>query len=90
MADVLSCACADAGTSLLSALLNLHKNVLVLQKERSSRMIKEVEDSLNKLSKVPSHKPSPSSMINGCCHMQLRKSPLRYIGAVIAYAVNVQ
>uniref|UniRef100_H3BXP5 Uncharacterized protein n=1 Tax=Tetraodon nigroviridis TaxID=99883 RepID=H3BXP5_TETNG len=51
MADVLSCACADTSTSQLSALFNLHKNVSVLQKERSSKMIKEVEDFLSRLSK---------------------------------------
>lgn len=59
MADVLSCACADTSTSQLAALLNLHQNVLVLQKETPSRMLKEVEDSLNKFSKVPGHKSSP-------------------------------
>lgn len=57
--DLLSRACADSSTSQLSALLNLHSNVLVLQKERASRMLKEVEDSLNKLSKVAGLKPSP-------------------------------
>ncbi|XP_056903879.1 cilia- and flagella-associated protein 46 isoform X4 [Takifugu flavidus] len=51
VADVLCRACADSSTSQLSALLNLHSNVLVSQKERASRMLKEVEDSLNKLSK---------------------------------------
>lgn len=59
VADVLSRACADSSTSQLSALLNLHSNVLVSQKERASRMLKEVEDSLNNLSKVAGHKPSP-------------------------------
>lgn len=59
VAGVLSRACADSSTSRLSALLNLRSNMLVLQKERASRMLREVEDSLSKLSKVAGHKPSP-------------------------------
>lgn len=77
MADVLSCACADTSTSQLSALLNLHKNVMVLQKERSSRMLEEVEDSLSKLSKVPSHKPSPSLNDWWMLSYAVQKIPLR-------------
>lgn len=90
MADVLSCACGDTSTSQLSAVFTLHKNVLVLQKEKSSRMLKEVEDSLNKLSKVACHKPSPSPDDEWMLSYAAQKSPLGYIGAVIAYAVNVQ
>ncbi|XP_070772644.1 cilia- and flagella-associated protein 46 [Enoplosus armatus] len=52
MADVLSCACAGASVSQLSALLSLHRKLLLSQEERPSSMLKGVEESLNSLSKA--------------------------------------
>lgn len=74
MAEVLSSACAGTSVSQLSALLSLRRNLLVSQEERPSSMLKGVEDSLNRLSKVPGHK-APTLMIYGCCHTQLSKFP---------------
>lgn len=74
MAEVLSSACADTGVSQLSALLSLHRKLLVSQEERPSSMLKGVEDSLNSLSKVLGHQTSPL-MIYRCCHTQLGKLP---------------
>lgn len=56
MADeVLSSACADTSESQLSALLGIRSNLLLSQEERASSRMKEVQDSLNGLSKVPGH-----------------------------------
>ncbi|XP_051816052.1 cilia- and flagella-associated protein 46 isoform X2 [Acanthochromis polyacanthus] len=55
MTEVLSSACADTGACQLSALLSLHRNLLLSQEERPSSLLKGVEDSLNSLSKVFSH-----------------------------------
>lgn len=88
MAEVLSSACADTSVSQLSALLGLHRKLLLSQEERPSSMLKGVEDSLNRLSKVPGHNPPPppththTLMIYGCCHTQL--------GKFLAFTLNVQ
>ncbi|KAM9345441.1 cilia- and flagella-associated protein 46 [Symphorus nematophorus] len=55
MAEVLSSACADTSASQLSALLSLHRKLLVSQEERPSSMLRGVEDSLSSLSKAFSH-----------------------------------
>ncbi|XP_030298554.1 cilia- and flagella-associated protein 46 isoform X3 [Sparus aurata] len=64
MAEVLSSACADTGVSQLSALLSLHRKLLVSQEERPSSMLKGVEDSLNSLSKPFSHLTISPSHLN--------------------------
>ncbi|XP_031140179.1 cilia- and flagella-associated protein 46 isoform X1 [Sander lucioperca] len=55
MAEVLRSACADTSVSQLSALLSLHRKLLLSKEERPSSMLKGVEDSLNSLSKAFSH-----------------------------------
>ncbi|XP_041803927.1 cilia- and flagella-associated protein 46 [Chelmon rostratus] len=55
MAEVLSSACTSTSVSQLSALLNLHRKLLVSQVERPSSMLKGVDDSLSSLSKAFSH-----------------------------------
>ncbi|KAI3362965.1 hypothetical protein L3Q82_011639 [Scortum barcoo] len=55
MAEVLSSACAGTGVSQLSALLSLHRKLLLSHEERPSSMLKGVEDSLNSISKAFSH-----------------------------------
>ncbi|XP_069001354.1 cilia- and flagella-associated protein 46 [Embiotoca jacksoni] len=55
MAEVLSSACADTGESQLSALLSIRRNLLLSQEERTSSLLKEVEYSLNSLSKTFSY-----------------------------------
>ncbi|XP_032397492.1 cilia- and flagella-associated protein 46 isoform X2 [Etheostoma spectabile] len=55
MAEVLRSACAGTRVSQLSALLCLHRKLLLSQEERPSSMLKGVEDSLNSLSKAFSH-----------------------------------
>ncbi|KAL6101538.1 cfap46 [Pungitius sinensis] len=52
MNKVLSSACAGTGASQLSALLSLHRKLLVTQEEMSSSMLKGAEDSLSNLSKA--------------------------------------
>ncbi|XP_073337460.1 cilia- and flagella-associated protein 46 isoform X1 [Pagrus major] len=64
MAEVLSSACADTGVSQLSALLSLHRKLLISQEERPSSMLKGVEDSLNSLSKPFSHLTISPSHLN--------------------------
>ncbi|KAM8739310.1 cilia- and flagella-associated protein 46 isoform 1-T1 [Acanthopagrus schlegelii] len=64
MAEVLSSACADTSVSQLSALLSLHRKLLVSQEERPSSMLKGVEDSLNSLSKSFSHLTISPSHLN--------------------------
>lgn len=54
--EVLSSACADTSESQLSALLSVRSNILLSQEERPRCRLKEVQDSLNSLSKVPGHK----------------------------------
>ncbi|KAF3842493.1 hypothetical protein F7725_024444 [Dissostichus mawsoni] len=54
VAEVLGCACSGSGVSQFSALLNLHRMLLLSQEERPS-MLKGVQDSLNSLSKAFSH-----------------------------------
>ena len=75
MAEVLRSACAGTSVSQLSALLSLHRKLLLSQEERPSSMLKGVEDSLNSLSKVPVTNPSCALMIYGCCHTQPGKFP---------------
>ncbi|XP_071248935.1 cilia- and flagella-associated protein 46 isoform X6 [Salvelinus alpinus] len=55
MADILRSACTDTRVSQLSALLNLHSNLLPSQEETPTSLLKGVEDSLNGLSKTYSH-----------------------------------
>ncbi|KAJ4948115.1 hypothetical protein JOQ06_019655, partial [Pogonophryne albipinna] len=55
VAEVLGCACSGSGVSQFSALLNLHRMLLLSQEERPSSMLKGVQDSLNSLSKAFSH-----------------------------------
>ncbi|XP_029553951.1 cilia- and flagella-associated protein 46 isoform X2 [Salmo trutta] len=55
MADILRSACTDTRVSQLSALLNLHSNLLPSQEETPTSLLKRVEDSLNGLSKTYSH-----------------------------------
>ncbi|XP_071337384.1 cilia- and flagella-associated protein 46 isoform X2 [Trachinotus anak] len=55
IAEVLSSACADTSVSQLSALLSLHRKLLLSQEERPSSMLKGAKDSLNSLSKAFSH-----------------------------------
>lgn len=55
MTKVLSSACADTSVSQLSALLSLHRNLLLTQEERPSSMLKGAKDSLCSLSKVRYH-----------------------------------
>ncbi|XP_029496742.2 cilia- and flagella-associated protein 46 isoform X1 [Oncorhynchus nerka] len=55
MADILRSACTDTRVSQLSALLNLHSNLLPSQVETPTSLLKGVEDSLNGLSKTYSH-----------------------------------
>ncbi|XP_044070722.1 cilia- and flagella-associated protein 46 isoform X2 [Siniperca chuatsi] len=55
MAEVLSSACAGTSVSQLSALLSLHRKLLLSQEERPSSMLKGVENSLNSISKAFSH-----------------------------------
>lgn len=74
MAEVLSSACAGTSESQLSALLSMHRKLLVSQDGKPSSMLKGVEDSLNRLSKVPGHKV-PTLMIYGCCHTRVSKFP---------------
>ncbi|KAG7229994.1 hypothetical protein INR49_009714 [Caranx melampygus] len=50
--EVLGSACADTSVSQLSALLSLHRNLLLSQEERPISMLKGVKDSLGSLSKV--------------------------------------
>lgn len=65
MADILRSACTDTRVSQLSALLNLHSNLLPSQEETPTSLLKGVEDSLNGLSKVLSHKiPSIQQMFS--------------------------
>ncbi|XP_029305800.1 cilia- and flagella-associated protein 46 isoform X3 [Cottoperca gobio] len=52
MAEVLSSACAGTSVSQLSALLSLHRKLLLSQEESPSSMLNGVEDSLNSLSKA--------------------------------------
>ncbi|XP_040906348.1 cilia- and flagella-associated protein 46 [Toxotes jaculatrix] len=52
IAEVLNSACADTSVSQLSALLSLHRKLLLSQEERPSSMLKGVEDSLNSISKA--------------------------------------
>ncbi|XP_075933471.1 cilia- and flagella-associated protein 46 [Anarhichas minor] len=52
MSEVLSSACAGTSASQLSALLSLHRKLLLSQEERPSGMLKGAEDSLNSLSKA--------------------------------------
>lgn len=74
MAEVLSSACAGTGVSQLSALLSLHRKLLLSQEERPSSMLKGAEDSLDSISKVLGHQ-TPPLMIYGCCHTRLGKFP---------------
>ncbi|KAI4812824.1 hypothetical protein KUCAC02_024191, partial [Chaenocephalus aceratus] len=55
VAEVLGCVCSGSGVSQFSALLNLHRMLLLSQEERPSSMLKGVQDSLNSLSKAFSH-----------------------------------
>ncbi|KAK5853566.1 hypothetical protein PBY51_014708 [Eleginops maclovinus] len=55
VAELLSRACSGSGVSQLSALLNLHRKLLLSQEERPSSRLKGVQDSLNSLSKAFSH-----------------------------------
>ncbi|XP_026212735.1 cilia- and flagella-associated protein 46 isoform X2 [Anabas testudineus] len=55
IAEILNSACADTSVSQLSALLSLHRKLLLSQEERPSSMLKGVEDSLNSLSKASGH-----------------------------------
>ncbi|KAM6997214.1 cilia- and flagella-associated protein 46 [Tautogolabrus adspersus] len=64
MADVLSSACSGTSESQLSALLSLHRKLLLSQEERPSSMLKGVEDSLNSLSKTFSHLSINASHLN--------------------------
>ncbi|XP_035461481.2 cilia- and flagella-associated protein 46 isoform X4 [Scophthalmus maximus] len=52
MAKVLNSACTDTSVSQLSALLSLHRKLLLSQEERPSSMLKGAEDSLNSFSKA--------------------------------------
>ncbi|XP_077960776.1 cilia- and flagella-associated protein 46 isoform X4 [Gasterosteus aculeatus] len=52
MNEVLGSACAGTSASQLSALLSLHRKLLLTQEERPSSMLKGAEDSLSKLSKA--------------------------------------
>lgn len=85
MTEVLNSACADTSVSQLSALLSLHRKLLVSIEERPKSMLKGVEDSLNSLSKVPAPAPPPhdlwvlSNSLDGG----------HDIGAIIAFALNV-
>ncbi|XP_045926168.1 cilia- and flagella-associated protein 46 isoform X3 [Micropterus dolomieu] len=64
MAGVLSSACAVTSVSQLSALLNLHRKLLLSQEERPSSMLNRVEDSLNSLSKAFNHLTIQPSHLN--------------------------
>ncbi|XP_034754581.1 cilia- and flagella-associated protein 46 isoform X3 [Etheostoma cragini] len=64
MAEVLRSACAGTRVSQLSALLSLHRKLLLSQEERPSSMLKGVEDSLNSLSKGFSHLTISPSHLN--------------------------
>nr|XP_029134601.1 cilia- and flagella-associated protein 46 [Labrus bergylta] len=64
MAHVLSSACSGTSESQLSALLSLHRKLLLSQEERPSSMLKGVEDSLNSLSKTFSHLSINTSHLN--------------------------
>ncbi|KAM3606725.1 uncharacterized protein V6R79_022079 [Siganus canaliculatus] len=55
MTEVLHSACADTSVSQLSAVLSLHRKLLVSQEQKSSSMLKGVEDSLSTLSKGFDH-----------------------------------
>uniref|UniRef100_UPI0037E7646D cilia- and flagella-associated protein 46 n=1 Tax=Semicossyphus pulcher TaxID=241346 RepID=UPI0037E7646D len=63
-ADVLSSALSGTRESQLSALLSLHRKLLLSQEERPSSMLKGVEDSLNSLSKTFSHLSINPSHLN--------------------------
>ncbi|XP_056252103.1 cilia- and flagella-associated protein 46 [Seriola aureovittata] len=52
IAEVLSSACADTSVSQLSALLSLHRKLLLSQEEKPSCMLNGAKDSLNSLSKA--------------------------------------
>ncbi|XP_068423801.1 cilia- and flagella-associated protein 46 isoform X2 [Clinocottus analis] len=64
MAEVLSAACVGTGASQVSALLSLHRKLLLSQEERPSSMLKGAEDSLNSLSKTFSHLTVHPSHLN--------------------------
>ncbi|XP_074502975.1 cilia- and flagella-associated protein 46 isoform X2 [Sebastes fasciatus] len=64
MAEVLSSACAGTGVSQLSALLSLHRKLLLSQEERPSSMLKGAEDSLDSISKALSHLTISPSHLN--------------------------
>ncbi|XP_067091811.1 cilia- and flagella-associated protein 46 [Osmerus mordax] len=55
LADVVSSACSDTRVSRLSALLNLHRNLLITQEDIPRRLLGAAEDSLHSLSQVYSH-----------------------------------
>ncbi|KAL0964286.1 hypothetical protein UPYG_G00321810 [Umbra pygmaea] len=55
MADVLRSACPEPHVSQLSALLNLHRNLLGSLEDTPTGLLKGVEDSLNSFNKVYSH-----------------------------------
>lgn len=90
MAKVLNSACTDTSVSQLSALLSLHRKLLLSQEERPSSMLKGAEDSLNSFSKVPGHKP-PNSWFMDAVIPIFVNSPdaVHAIGAVMAFALNV-
>ncbi|XP_059214821.1 cilia- and flagella-associated protein 46 [Centropristis striata] len=64
MARLLDCSCAGSSVSQLSALLSLHRKLLLSEEERPSSMLKGVEDSLNSLSKAFSHLTISPSHLN--------------------------
>lgn len=92
IAEVLSSACVDTSVSQLSALLSLHRKLLLSQEERPSSMLRGVEDSLNSLSKVLGHQlPTPNSWLMDAVTVSLVMSldGGHCISVVMPFALNV-
>lgn len=91
MAGVLSSACSGTSEPQLSALLSLHKKLVLSQEEKPSSMLKGVEDSLNSLSKVRvCQLPFHSWFMDAVRESLLNSLDGRhYICAVMAFALSV-